>query len=137
MLHFMPQPMDPATDAPDEASVQHFSNLFDRISFHIMRVLESASLFFVSFSLSVGALYIIGNYQNFLDRSQFMLLWVLRTGSLLSVLVTSYYLLVLIVWMYRRRFLVLPRILYAVASIVLLTMVLFGVSFLESVFGGA
>jgi hypothetical protein len=129
--------MDSATDAPEEASTHHAPNTFDRISFHTMRVLESASLFLVSFSLSVGALYIIGNYQNFLDRSQFMLLRVLRTGSLISVLVTAYYLLVLIVWMYRRRLLVLPRILYAVASIVLLTMVLFGVSFLESVFGGA
>ncbi|MFP4510081.1 MAG: hypothetical protein ACLFNQ_08110 [Spirochaetaceae bacterium] len=129
--------MDSATDTPDKAPVRHSSSLVDRISFHVMRVLESASLFLVSFSLSVGALYIIGNYQNFLDRSQFMLLRVLRTGSLLSVLVTSYYLLVLTIWMYRRRFLILPRILYAIASIALLSMVFFGVSFLESVFGGA
>ncbi len=100
-------------------------------------MLESASLFFVSFSLSVGALYIIGNFQSFLDRSQFMLLLVLRGSSFLSVLVTAYYFAFLVMWMFRRRILVLPRIVYAATSIVLLLMILFGATFLDSVFGGA
>ncbi|TVQ26923.1 MAG: hypothetical protein EA383_04160 [Spirochaetaceae bacterium] len=109
----------------------------DRALFRIMRMLESASLFLVSFSLSVGALYIIGNFQSFLDRSQFMLLLVLRGSSFLSVLVTAYYLAFLVMWMFRRRIFVLPRIVYATTSIVLLLMILFGAAYLDSVFGGA
>ncbi len=126
-------PVEQPTNRPDPLVS---APLLDRVSFRLMRALESTSLFFVTFSLSVAVLYGIGNFQDFLDQSLFMLLWVLRVSSLLSVFVTAYYLLVMIVWMVRRRILVLPRVIYALASIVLLLGVLYGVTFLESVFGG-
>ncbi len=88
-------------------------------TFRLMRNVEGISLFFAFFMLLVAALYWIGNYQDFLSDSQRMLLEILEVSGLLCALTSAYYLILLSVWMIRRRFLVVPRIIYAISAIVL------------------
>ncbi len=107
----------------------------EHVTFRVLRILEGLSIFFTFFMLLVLALYLIGSIQQFLDSSQFMLLEILEITSILCVFVTGYYLLVLIVWMVRRRFFVLPRVLYSIAAILLGFMLAYGSSFLGGIFG--
>lgn len=99
-----------------------------------MRTLEGVSLFFCFFMLLVFALYLMGNMQNFLDRSQHMLLELLEYLALLCAFSTLYYLVMLTIWMIRRRFFVLPRLVYSVCAIVLGGALAFGSSFLSALF---
>ncbi len=101
----------------------------------MLRILEGLSIFFSFFMLLVLALYLIGSIQHFLDSSQFMLLELLEITAILCIFVTAYYLLVLVVWMVRRRFFVLPRVLYSIAAITLGVMLASGSSLLSGVFG--
>lgn len=107
----------------------------EHVTFRVLRILEGLSIFFSFFMLMVLALYLIGSIQQFLDSSQFLLLEILEITAILCVFVTGYYLLVLIVWMVRRRFFVLPRVLYSIAAILLGSMLAYGSSFLSGVFG--
>ena len=107
----------------------------EHVTFRVLRILEGLSIFFTFFMLLVLALYLIGSIQQFLDSSQFMLLELLEITAILCVFVTGYYLLVLIVWMVRRRFFVLPRVVYSVAAILLGFVLAYGSSFLSGMFG--
>ena len=82
----------------------------------------------------VVALYWIGNYQDFLSESQRMLLAIAEVSGLLCALTSAYYLILLSVWMIRRRFLVLPRIFYAVSAIILGGLLASASSFLTILF---
>lgn len=99
-----------------------------------MRNVEGISLFFSFFMLLVAALYWIGNYQNFLSESQQMLLEIVEVSGILCALTSGYYLILLSAWMIRRRFLVLPRIIYALSAIVLGGLFAFASSFLTILF---
>lgn len=88
-------------------------------TFRLMRNVEGLSLFFAFFMLLVAALYWIGNFQSFLGESQQMLLEILEVSGLLCALTSAYYLILLTIWMIRRKFLVLPRIIYAVSAVAL------------------
>ena len=107
------------------------------VTFRLMRTVEGLSLFFVFFMLLVFLLYILGNTQHFLESSQRMLLQLLELTSLLCSFCSTYYLFLLSAWMIRRRFIVLPRIIYSVVVIVLGLMFAFGSSFLTVLFTAA
>lgn len=84
-----------------------------------LRTLEGATAFLLLFLLFVLGLFFLGNYQEFLDSSQTMLLAVLRLVSLLCALVAVYYTAGLVVWMVRRGRFLAGRTILGAASIVL------------------
>ena len=53
------------------------------------KLLMTLDLFFLVFSLTLIALYFIGNYQNFLDKSQLIILNVLSFSSIFTILMTT------------------------------------------------
>lgn len=107
------------------------------VTFRLMRTVEGLSLFFVFFMLLVFLLYVIGNTQHFLESSQHMLLQLLEVSALLCSFTSAYYLLLLSAWMIRRRFLVLPRIIYSVVAVALGLMFAYGSSFFTVLFTSA
>lgn len=107
------------------------------VTFRLMRTVEGLSLFFVFFMLLVFLLYVIGNTQHFLESSQHMLLQLLEVSALLCSFASAYYLLLLSAWMIRRRFLVLPRIVYSIVAVALGLMFAYGSSFLTVLFTSA
>ena len=109
-----PAPQNPI---PKKAGKRHHPVEFT--TFRLMRNVEGVSLFFSFFMLLVAGLYWIGNFQGFLSESQRMLLEIVEVTGLLCALTSAYYLALLSLWMIRRRFLVLPRIVYAVSAIFL------------------
>ena len=84
--------------------------------YRTLRILEGANLFFLLSLLMVTALFILGNFQGFLDSSQLMLLSLLSVLSVLCVASGITYLVALIIWMARRHHLMLLRIFYALLA---------------------
>ncbi len=107
--------------------------------YHALRLLESATVFTFLLMLLVLGLFLLGNYQEFLDSSQNMLLGVLRTASLASALVGIYYFVALVVWMLRRRHSLPLRVVFSVVVVGLRLVLAFGsdlvVSFLSPTAG--
>ena len=85
----------------------------DHILFRSVRILEGACRALFFFTIFVLGLYFLGNYQEFLDSSQNLLLRVLKTVSLLTALVSLYYLLGLIIWGVHHRILMPGRTIFA------------------------
>lgn len=81
-----------------------------------MRLLESLSAFFFIFSLIILGLYLLGNFQEFLDETQRFLLSALRICGLLCALTGVYYTVSLVLWMFRRGRFLLLRFLYALTA---------------------
>jgi len=91
-----------------------------------MRIFEGFSVFFFIGMLLVLSTFLLGNFQEFLERSQLMLLGILRVTSLLCVLSSAYYGASLVIWMIRRRKLLLVRLVYDVFSVAIGVVVAFG-----------
>lgn len=87
-----------------------------RLLFRTLRIVETGNVFSFLASLLVLGLFLIGNYQEFLDTSQFMLLDILAITSIVCVFTGLYYMVTLVMWMVRRRHLVLLRLLYALLA---------------------
>ncbi|WP_455382112.1 hypothetical protein [Salinispira pacifica] len=83
-----------------------------------LRTLESATAFLLLFLLFVLGLFLLGNYQEFLDSTQRFVLAVLRVVSLLCALVGLYYTVGLIVWMARRGRFMLGRTILGAAALI-------------------
>lgn len=82
-----------------------------------IRVFESLTIFFLLNSAVAFLLYLVGNYQEFLDSSQFLLLDVLRVSGLLCTLSGLYYFVSLLVWSLRVRHFYFSRVLFSIAAI--------------------
>jgi hypothetical protein len=82
------------------------------VLFRTVRIVESANLMFFVGTLLVFGLFVLGNYQEFMDRSQTMLLQLVFFLSLLCVSTGLFYLVSLIVWMIQRRHLLVLRVIY-------------------------
>jgi hypothetical protein len=81
-----------------------------------MRLLEGANLFsLLSLLLSAG-LFVLGNYQEFLDSSQLLLLRVLSTSSMLCIASGVCYVVTLVIWMFRRGHFMVFRLLYGMVA---------------------
>lgn len=59
--------------------------------------LRRVCLFLFFFSLLVLSLFLLGNFQNFLDSTQTMLLGIFETTSLLYVVAALFYIIILVV----------------------------------------
>lgn len=81
-----------------------------------MRLLEGMTAFFFVCSLVVLGLYLLGNYQEFLDDTLNLLLGILRLAGLLCALTGAYYTVTLLLWMIRRHRFLLFRFIYALAA---------------------
>lgn len=64
----------------------------------------------------VLGLFVMGNYQEFMDRSQNLLLQMLFFLGLLCVSTGLFYLASLIVWMVRRRHILVFRLIYGLVA---------------------
>ncbi len=95
-----------------------------------MRLLESITGFFFSCSLVVLGLFLLGNYQEFLDQTQMLMLSILRMCGLLCALTGVYYSGSLLLWMIRRRRFLLLRVLYALIATTSGIVLTLGVTFL-------
>jgi len=83
-----------------------------------MRLLEGANLFFLLSVLLVVALFVLGNFQEFLDDSLLMLLDLLSTLSVLCIASGVCYVVALVIWMIRRRHFMALRLGYGVLATV-------------------
>ncbi len=81
-----------------------------------MRLLEGMTAFFFVCSFVVLGLYLLGNYQEFLDDTQTLLLRILRIVGLLCALTGGYYTVTLLMWMVRRHRLLLFRFIYGLLA---------------------
>jgi uncharacterized membrane protein len=84
--------------------------------YRIMRLLEGANLFFLLTVLLLAALLALGNFQEFLDSSQLMLLGLLSLASMLGVASGICYIVALVIWMIRRHRLMILRFAYGVVA---------------------
>lgn len=91
-------------------------------------------LFFVLFSLLILFLYIIGNYQEFLDSSQFLLLKILEVVSLFGGICATYYIFFLFFIVLVEKKLLILRFILTIISIVLCIILFSGIKFLSSWF---
>lgn len=82
-----------------------------------MRILEGANLFFLLTTVLVAVLFVLGNFQEFLDSSQLMLLSLLSVASTLCVASGICYVVALIIWMIRRRHVMIARFLYGLLAV--------------------
>ncbi|MFW6312449.1 MAG: hypothetical protein ACOC2N_01010 [Spirochaetota bacterium] len=81
-----------------------------------MRLLEGANLFFLLSLLLVAALFVLGNFQGFLDTSLLMLLDLLSLLSILCIASGVCYVLALLVWMLLRHHFMVLRLLYGLLA---------------------
>ena len=86
------------------------------ILYRTIRVLEGTSVFGLTSLLLVGALFVLGNYQQFLDTSLMLLLRLMSALSLLCVASGACYVVGLLVWMIRRRHVMVVRLLYGLVA---------------------
>jgi len=86
------------------------------ILFRTLRIVESANLLFFFGTLLVLGLFVMGNYQEFMDRSQSMLLQMVFFLGLLCVSTGLFYLGALIAWMIRRRHFLILRVIYGLVA---------------------
>lgn len=84
-----------------------------------MRILEGANVFFLSSVILVAGLFVLGNFQGFLDTSQLLLLDMLSILSMLCVASGLCYVVALAIWMVRRRHAMVLRFLYGVVAVVI------------------
>lgn len=75
----------------------------------------------------------MGNYQEFMDRSQNMLLQMVFFFGLLCVSTGLFYLGSLIVWMIRRRHILILRVIYALVTIAIGGAGTLGIGMLQAV----
>ncbi|TVQ39239.1 MAG: hypothetical protein EA384_06985 [Spirochaetaceae bacterium] len=95
-----------------------------------MRLLEGITGFFFACSLIVLGVFLLGNYQEFLDQTQNLLLRILRICGLLCAMSGVYYTTSLLLWMIKRRRLLPLRVVYALIATSTGIVLTVGVTFL-------
>lgn len=88
------------------------------VLYRTMRILEGANVFFLLALLLVTGLFVLGNFQEFQDRSQLMLLGMASVLSMLCIASGVSYAVALVIWMVRRRHLMMLRLLYGLFATV-------------------
>ncbi len=86
------------------------------VLYRTMRLLEGANVFCLLSLLLVAGLFVLGNFQEFLDQSQLMLLSIVSILSVLCVASGLCYVFALIIWMVRRRRSMILRLLYGLLA---------------------
>ena len=103
------------------------------VLFRTVRIVESANLLFFIGTLLVLGLFVMGNYQEFMDRSQTMLLQMVFFLGLLCVSTGVFYLGTLIAWMVRRRHFLVLRLIYGLVAAAIGGIGALGIGILQAV----
>ncbi|MGI9255865.1 MAG: hypothetical protein ACR2PY_02905 [Salinispira sp.] len=77
-----------------------------------LHFLEKMSLYFLCASLAVFLLYILGNFQIFLEDTQLLLLSMVQIMSIVGIDIIVYYILFLFYWSYTRKKILVRHFLY-------------------------
>lgn len=85
-----------------------------RILSGLIRVAESLLVFLFVANLAVLGMFLLGNFQSFADETLYLLLNLLRVSSLASLIISGYYVVLLVVYMARTKRLRLVRFLLGV-----------------------
>jgi hypothetical protein len=96
----------------------------------VMRFLESINIYFFLNVLLVFSLYILGNFQKFMDSTLLMLMSLLQIGSILCALTGGYYFFFLLLWMVRRRKFLFFRSFYSLFSVAFGLSIALGINFI-------
>ncbi len=88
------------------------------ILYRTMRLLEGANLFSLLSLVLAAGLFVLGNFQEFLDTSQMLLLRVLSASSMLCIASGLCYVVTLVIWMFQRRHFMVFRLFYGMAATV-------------------
>ena len=86
------------------------------VMYRTLRIVESAHTFFLFGTLLTGGLFVAGNYQEFLDASQILLLQILSVMGVLCGASGLWYAGGLVIWMVRRRKPMLVRLFASMLS---------------------
>jgi hypothetical protein len=100
----------------------------------LFSLLGRLTFFFVVFSLFIFSLYIIGNFQEFLDSSQFLLLKLLEIISLFAGIFSLYYIFFLMFIAIMEKKVMPLRFILTSLSILLSILLFSGIKFLSSWF---
>jgi len=91
--------------------------------------------FFLAVLITAG-LFVLGNFQEFLDQSQLLLLRFLSAAGILCAASGLWYVISLTVWMIRRRHLMLLRLLASLVSTTIGVSAVLGATVLQTLAEG-
>jgi glucan phosphoethanolaminetransferase (alkaline phosphatase superfamily) len=104
-------------------SISEYRRLRKSITHHFLlrslHLLEAATVFFLSSSLMGFSVYILGNFQSFLESTQLRILSLVQITGIIGLVVSLYYLVFLISWIIRRRRIPVARLIYALFALTL------------------
>ncbi len=103
--------------------IREYSRLKKSIAHHFLlrsvHLLESSSIFFLSISILGFLLYILGNFQSFLEETQLRILLIVQITGIIGFVVSLYYLVFLIVWIIRRRRVPMSRVAFSLLALLI------------------
>lgn len=83
-----------------------------------LHLLEGSSIFFLSASFLSFLMYLLGNFQSFLENTQLLILNIVQISGIIGLVVSVYYLIFLVYWIIRRKRVPLSRLIYSLLAIV-------------------
>ena len=86
------------------------------VLFRTVRIVSTSHIFFLFAILITAGLFVLGNFQEFLDESQLLLLQLLSACGILCAASGIWYIVSLSIWMIRRGHLMLLRAFVALVS---------------------
>ncbi|MBN1697813.1 MAG: hypothetical protein JW881_09890 [Spirochaetales bacterium] len=98
----------------------------------LFHVLGKLTLFLVLFSLLLLFLYIVGNFQEFLDATQIFLLKTLEITLLASAIIATYYIVFLFLIAFLEKKIYLLRLVLAIIAIIICLFLFIALKFLTS-----
>ena len=100
----------------NDAGIHHHHSHGRSLLSVFLRIVESLTVFLLVLALLALSLYLIGNYQSFLDSTQRLLLTLLRASGGICAVAALHYTVLLIVWTISRRHLLLGRMIFGVVA---------------------
>ena len=85
----------------------------------MVRILESINVFSFILALLAFGIFLLGNFQGFLDSSLRLLMEIIRISGLICAFSALYYLVALVSWMIRRKKALFFRLVYGIISLAL------------------
>lgn len=81
-----------------------------------LRLIESLTVFLLVLAFLALSLYVIGNYQGFLDATQRLLLILVQAAGGVCSVTSLYYTMLVALWSIRRHHLLLGRLVFGVVG---------------------
>lgn len=84
-----------------------------------LHILEGGTVFLLSSAVIASMMYILGNFQSFMEETQLFILSMIQTVSIVGFVVSLYYLAFLVYWIFRRKRVPFQRLFSALFAIVI------------------